>query len=97
SEPPFLTYSTVFRSAGGQGEKIVSALRRGELVYGALHLIALAITLHRRDRVVVGRPRLETSHVHAERRPRMGLVQRDGGFRRLRSEEHTSEPQLRDH
>src|SRR5882724_4750019 len=54
------------------------ALRCGELAYLALHPIALAITLHRRDRVVVGRPRLEAPHVHAECRLRMALVQPDG-------------------
>src|SRR2546425_12968727 len=42
------------------------ALRCGELAYLALHPIALAITLRRRDRVVVGRLRLEALHAHAE-------------------------------
>src|SRR5207245_11321461 len=54
------------------------ALRRSELAYLALQPVALAITLHRRDRVVVCRPRLEAPHLHAECRLRMALVQRDG-------------------
>src|SRR5207253_3605321 len=61
----------------------LSALRRGELAYLALHPIALAVTLHRRDRVVVRLPRLETPHLHAECRLRMALVQPDGILRRL--------------
>src|SRR5438128_824651 len=71
------------RPAPAVRARIVSALRRGELVYGTLHLIALAITLHRRDRVVVRRPRLEAPHLHAECRLRMALVQPDGVLRRL--------------
>src|SRR3989442_15488269 len=71
------------RPAPAVRARIVSALRRGELVYVTLHLIALAITLHRRDRVVVRRPRLEAPHLHAECRLRMALVQRDGVLRHL--------------
>src|SRR5439155_25019364 len=60
----------------------LSALRRGELAYLALHAIALAVTLHRRDRVVVRRPRLGAPHLPAECRLRMALVQPGGVSRR---------------
>ena len=47
---------------------------------GTLHLIALAVTLHRVNCVVIGRPRFKTVHTHAENRIGMVLVQSDVRF-----------------
>src|SRR5438132_3412127 len=47
----------------------------GEMLDSALHPVALATGFHRVDRVVVGCPRLETIHAHAEIGKRMARVQ----------------------
>src|SRR5882762_8911010 len=55
----------------------------GEMLDSALHLVALAIGLHRVHRVVVGGPRLEAVHTHAENGIGMARVQPDWRLRRL--------------
>src|SRR5438034_6619309 len=57
--------------------------RCGEMLNGALYPIVLAIGFHRIDRVVVGCPRLQTVHAHAENGIGMARVQPYGRFRGL--------------
>src|SRR5207248_11498807 len=54
--------------------------RCGEMLNGALYPIVLAIGFHRIDRVVVGCPRLQTVHAHAENGIGMARVQPDWRF-----------------
>ena len=49
----------------------------------ALHPVVLATGLRRGDRIVVGRPRLEIVHAHAENGMGMARVQPNGRFRCL--------------
>src|SRR5882724_12668234 len=55
----------------------------GEVLDGALHPVARPIGFHRVDCVVIGCPRLETVHAHAENGIGMARVQPDGRFRGL--------------
>src|SRR5437867_7945279 len=55
----------------------------GELVDRALHPIALTSALRRGHLVVIGRPRLQTGHAHAENRLGMAPVDAYGRFRCL--------------
>jgi hypothetical protein len=48
-----------------------------------LHPVAFAIGFHRVNRVVVGCPRLEAVHAHAENGIGMARVQPDWRFRRV--------------
>ena len=50
---------------------------------GAFHPVACAIGFHRVNRVVVGCPRLEAIHAHAENGIGMARIQPDWRFRRL--------------
>lgn len=49
----------------------------------ALYAVTFAIGFDRVDGVVVGRPRLEAVHAHAENRMRMARIQPDWGLRGL--------------
>src|SRR3989454_11613041 len=53
------------------------------MLNGALYPIVLAIGFHRIDRVVVGCPRLEAVHAHAENGIGMARVQPDWRLHRL--------------
>src|SRR5882672_10412955 len=55
----------------------------GKMLDSALHLVALAIGLHRVHRVVVGCPRLEAVHAYAENGIGMARIQPDRRLRRL--------------
>src|SRR6266481_3021060 len=69
-------------SAASSNRLLDQLVGGGEAIYRALYPVALARQLHRINRVIVGRARIQAHHPHPENRIWMTRVQPDMRFRR---------------